>query len=147
MSKIENPVKLEAARARMANARASRKKMDYPADVEDRLDDFRALVLAQFIDAGLSAFKDGRKVGGPSDRYFYNKLVRGSLNIKDMILLNDYLPIDWTLILKTMRHPRMFCGLSMPSLRLLMSCSLIRVMILLLTSSQMWMGHDGTESA
>ena len=106
MSKIENPVKLEAARARMANARASRKKMDYPADVEDRLDDFRALVLAQFIDAGLSAFKDGRKVGGPSDRYFYNKLVRGSLNIKDMILLNDYLPIDWTLILKTMRRPK-----------------------------------------
>lgn len=106
MSKIENPVKLEAARARMANARASRKKMDYPADVEARLDDFRALVLAQFIDAGLSAFKDGRKVGGPSDRYFYNKLVRGSLNIKDMILLNDYLPIDWTLILKTMRYPK-----------------------------------------
>lgn len=106
MSKIENPVKLEAARARMANARASRKKMDYPADIEARLDDFRALVLAQFIDAGLSAFKDGRKVGGPSDRYFYNKLVRGSLNIKDMILLNDYLPIDWTLILKSMRHPK-----------------------------------------
>lgn len=106
MSKIENPVKLEAARARMANARASRKKMDYPADVEARLDDFRALVLAQFIDAGLSAFKDGRKVGGPSDRYFYNKLVRGSLNIKDMILLNDYLPIDWTLILKSMRRPK-----------------------------------------
>ena len=23
-----------------------------------------------------------------------------------MILLNDYLPIDWTLILKTMRHPK-----------------------------------------
>lgn len=106
MSKIENPVKLEAARARMANARASRKKMNYPADVEARLDDFRALVLAQFVDAGLSAFKDGRKVGGPSDRYFYNKLVRGSLNIKDMILLNDYLPIDWTLILKTMRSPK-----------------------------------------
>lgn len=106
MSKIENPVKLEAARARMANARASRKKMGYPADVEARLDDFRALVLAQFIDAGLSAFKDGRKVGGHSDRYFYNKLVRGSLNIKDMILLNDYLPIDWTLILKTMRRPK-----------------------------------------
>lgn len=106
MSKIENPVKLEAARARMANARASRKKTDYPADVEDRLDDFRALALAQFIDAGLSAFKDGRKVGGPSDRYFYNKLVRGSLNIKDMILLNDYLPIDWTLILKAMRRPK-----------------------------------------
>ena len=106
MSKIENPVKLEVARARMANARAARKKMDYPADVEDRLDDFRALVLAQFIDAGLSAFKDGRKVGGHSDRYFYNKLVRGNLNIKDMILLNDYLPIDWTLILKTMRRPK-----------------------------------------
>lgn len=106
MSKIENPVKLEAARARMANARASRKKMDYPADVEARLEDVRQLVLAQFIDAGLSAFKDGRKVGGPSDRYFYNKLVRGSLNIKDMILLNDYLPIDWTLILKTMRRPK-----------------------------------------
>jgi hypothetical protein len=106
VSKIENPVKLEAARARMANARASRKKMDYPADVEARLDDFRALVLAQFVDAGLSAFKDGRKVGGPSDRYFYNKLVRGSLNIKDMILLNDHLPIDWTLILKSMRRPK-----------------------------------------
>lgn len=106
MSKIENPVKLEVARARMASARAARKKMDYPADVEDRLDDFRALVLAQFIDAGLSAFKDGRKVGGHSDRYFYNKLVRGNLNIKDMILLNDYLPIDWTLILKTMRRPK-----------------------------------------
>lgn len=103
MSKIENPVKLEAARARMAKARESRKKMNYPADIEARLEDFRALVLAQFIDAGLSAFKDGRKVGGPSDRYFYNKLVRGNLNIKDMILLNDYLPIDWTLILKSMR--------------------------------------------
>jgi hypothetical protein len=106
VSKIENPVKLEAARARMANARASRKKMDYPADVEARLEDVRALVLAQFTDAGLSAFKDGRKVGGPSDRYFYNKLVRGSLNIKDMILLSDYLPIDWTLILKAMRRPK-----------------------------------------
>lgn len=106
MSKIEDAVKLEAARARMANARASRKKMVYPADVEARLDDFRALVLAQFVDAGLSAFKDGRKVGGHSDRYFYNKLVRGSLNIRDMILLNDYLPIDWTLILKTMRRPK-----------------------------------------
>ena len=106
MSKIENPVKLEAARARMAVARASRKKMDYPADVEARLDNFRALVLAQFTDAGLSAFKDGRKVGGHSDRYFYNKLVRGNLNIKDMILLNDYLPIDWTVILKAIRHPK-----------------------------------------
>ena len=106
MSKIENPIKLEAARARMANARASRKKMEYPADVEARLDDFRQLVLAQFIDSGLSAFKDGRKVGAQSDRYFYNKLVRGNLNIKDMILLNDYLPIDWTVILKTMRRPK-----------------------------------------
>lgn len=106
MSKIENPVKLAVARARMADARAARKKMNYPADVEARLGDFRALVLAQFIDAGLSAFKDGRKVGGHSDRYFYNKLARGSLNIKDMILLNDYLPIDWTLILKAMRHPK-----------------------------------------
>ena len=90
----------------MANARASRKKMGYPADVEARLDDLRALVLAQFTDAGLSAFKDGRKVGGHSDRYYYNKLARGNLNIKDMILLNDYLPIDWTLILKAMRHPK-----------------------------------------
>ena len=106
MSKIENPVKLEAARARMRNAREARKKVVYPADVEARLDNFRALVLAQFVDAGLSAFKDGRKVGGWSDRYFYNKLVRGSLNIKDMILLNDYLPIDWTLILKTLRRPK-----------------------------------------
>lgn len=106
MSRIENPVKLEAARARMAKARASRRKMDYPADVEGRLDDFRALVLAQFVDAGLSAFKDGRKVGGPSDRYFYNKLVRGSLNIRDMILLNDYVPIDWTLILRAMRRSK-----------------------------------------
>lgn len=106
MSKIENPAKLEAARARMAVARASRKKMDYPADVEARLDNFRALVLAQFIDAGLSAFKDGCKVGGHSDRYFYNKLISGRLNIKDMILLNDYLPIDWTLIFKSIRHPK-----------------------------------------
>lgn len=106
MSKIEDPAKLKVARARMAKARASRKKMDYPADVEARLDDFRALVLAQFTDAGLSAFRDGRKVGGFSDRYFYNKLVRGSLNIKDMIMLNDYLPIDWTLILKALRHPK-----------------------------------------
>ena len=65
MSKIENPVKLEAARARMANARASRKKMDYPADVEDRLDDFRALVLAQFIDAGLSASRMGARLEDP----------------------------------------------------------------------------------
>ena len=106
MSKIEDPAKLEAARARMAVARASRKKMDYPADVEARLDNFRALVLAQFIDAGLSAFKDGCKVGGHSDRYFYNKLISGRLNIKDMILLNDYLPIDWTLIFKAIRHPK-----------------------------------------
>ena len=106
MSKIENPVKLEAARARMAKARASRKKAVYPTDVEDRLGDFRTLVLAQFIDAGLSAFKDGRKIGGPSDRYFYNKLIHGNLNVKDMILLNDYLPIDWTLILRTMRRPK-----------------------------------------
>lgn len=106
MSKVENPVKLEAARARMANARASRKKMNYPADVEDRLEDVRHLVLAQFVDAGLSGFKDGRKVGGPSDRYFYNKLVRGSLNLKDMILLNDYLPIDWDVILRAVRRPK-----------------------------------------
>ena len=106
MSMIEDPVKLEAARARMAKARASRKKAVYPADVEARLENLRTLVLAQFVDACLSAFKDGRKVGGPSDRYFYNKLVRGSLNVKDMILLNDYLPIDWTLILKAMRHPK-----------------------------------------
>lgn len=106
MSKIENPVELEAARTRMAKARAARKKMDYPADVEDRLDDFRALVLAQFIDAGLSAFKDGKRLGANSDRYFYNKLIRGNLNIKDMIMLNDYLPIDWSLILKFVRRPK-----------------------------------------
>lgn len=106
MSRIENPVKLEAARARMANARASRKRMVYPADVEARLDDFRALVLAQFVDAGLSAFRDGCRVGGHSDRYFYNKLVRGNLNVKDMILLNDYLPIDWSLILRAVRRPK-----------------------------------------
>lgn len=106
MSKIEDPVKLEAARARMANARASRKKMDYPVDVVARLDDFRALVLAQFVDAGVSVFKDGRKVGAHSDRYFYNKLASGRLNIRDMILLNDYLPIDWTLILRAVRRPK-----------------------------------------
>ena len=106
MTKITDPVKLEEARARMAKARASRGPEKYPKDVETRLDVVRQLGRKQFKDAGLSITNDGKLLGGSSAQYYRSKLVNGSLTIKDMILLGDYMPIDWTLILKSIRQPK-----------------------------------------
>lgn len=106
MTKITDPVKLEEARARMAKARATRMGGKYPQDVETRVAFVRELVIKQFKDAGLSVMKDGELIGGPSARYYHTKLVNGSLTIKDMILLGDYMPVDWTLILKSIRQPK-----------------------------------------
>ena len=106
MTKITDPIKLEEARARMAKARASRTPMKHPDSVEQRVGTVRQLVVRQFTDAGLSASDDGKLLGADSPRYYYNKLVKGSLTLKDMILLGDYMPIDWTLIFKSVRQPK-----------------------------------------
>lgn len=106
MTKITDPVKLEEARARMAKARASRGPEKYPQDVEARVDFVRQLVIKQFKDAGLSITNDGKLLGGSSAQYYRTKLVKGSLTLKDMILLGDYMPVDWTLIFKSIRQPK-----------------------------------------
>lgn len=106
MTKITDPIKLEEARARMAKARASRTPMKHPDSVEQRVGTVRQLVVCQFTDAGLSAADDGKLLGADSSRYYYNKLVKGSLTLKDMILLGDYVPVDWTLIFKSIRQPK-----------------------------------------
>lgn len=106
MTKITDPIKLEEARARMAKARASRDSMKYPDSVEQRVGTVRQLVVRQFTDAGLSAADDGKLLGADSSRYYYNKLVKGSLTLKDMILLGDYMPVDWTLVFKSIRQPK-----------------------------------------
>ena len=106
MTKVTDPIKLEEARGRMAKARAARMGGKYPVDVEARVEIIRQLVIKQFRDAGLSAVKDGRLVGGPSQRYFYTKLTSGTMTIKDMILLGDYMPVDWTLIFKSVRQAK-----------------------------------------
>lgn len=103
--KITDPVKLEEARARMAKARASRTP-EYPQDIETRVDLVRQLVIKQFKDAGLSITNDGKLLGGPSAQYYRTKLLNGNLTLKDMILLGDYMPVDWTLILKSIRQPK-----------------------------------------
>ena len=106
MTKITDPIKLEEARGRMAKARASRSTMKHPDSVEQRVGIVRQLVVRQFTDAGLSAADDGKLLGADSSRYYYNKLVKGSLTLKDMILLGDYMPVDWTLIFKSIRQPK-----------------------------------------
>lgn len=106
MTKITNPIKLEEARARMAKARAARALMKHPDGVEQRVGTVRQLVVRQFTDTGLSAADDGKLLGADSSRYYYNKLVKGSLTLKDMILLGDYVPVDWTLIFKSVRQPK-----------------------------------------
>ena len=103
--KTTDPVKLEEARARMAKARASRTP-EYPQDIETRVDLVRQLVIKQFKAAGLSITNDGKLLGGPSAQYYRTKLLKGNLTLKDMILLGDYMPIDWTLILKSIRQPK-----------------------------------------
>lgn len=105
MTKITDPVKLEEARARMAKARASRTP-EYPQDIETRVDLVRQLVIKQFKDAGLSITNDGQLLGGPSTQYYRTKLLNGNLTLKDMILLGDYMPVDWTLIFKSIRQPK-----------------------------------------
>lgn len=106
MTKFTDPIKLEEARARMARARAARALMKHPDSVEQRVGTVRQLVVRQFTDAGLSAADDGKLLGANSSHYYYNKLVKGSLTLKDMILLGDYMPIDWTLIFKSVRQPK-----------------------------------------
>ena len=106
MAKITDPVKLEEARARMAKARASRGPEKYPQDVEMRVDFVRQLVIKQFKDAGLSITNDGKLLGGSSAQYYRSKLVNGTLTLRDMIMLGDYMPIDWTLIFKSIRQPK-----------------------------------------
>lgn len=106
MTKITDPIKLEEARARMAKARASRTPMKHPDSVEQRVGTVRQIVVRQFTDAGLSAADDGKLLGADSSRYYYNKLVKGSLTLKDMILLGDYMPVDWTLVFKSIRQPK-----------------------------------------
>lgn len=105
MTKITDPVKLEAARARMAKARAARTNK-YPDDIDGRVDMVRQLVIRQFKDAGLSITNDGKRLGASSEQYYRAKLVNGNLTLKDMILLGDYMPIDWTVIFKAIRQPK-----------------------------------------
>lgn len=106
MTKVTDPIKLEEARARMAKARAARMGGKYPQDVETRVDFVRQLVIQQFKDAGLSIMKDGEIIGGASARYYHTKLTSGNMTLKDMILLGDYVPVDWTLIFKSIRQPK-----------------------------------------
>lgn len=106
MTKVTDPIKLEEARARMAKARAARSSEKYPRDVETRLDFVRQLVIKQFKDAGLSITNDGKLLGGSSAQYYRTKLVNGRLTIMDMILLGDYMPVDWTLVFKSIRQPK-----------------------------------------
>ena len=106
MSPITDPVKLEEARARMVRARAARVNKFEDPTVERRLGTVRALVLQQFKDAALSVRADGSKLGFSSPTYLYNKLRKGGLNLRDMIVLGDYLPIDWTMVLKAVRQPK-----------------------------------------
>ena len=106
MSPITDPVKLEEARNRMARARAARMNRAEDPTVERRLGTVRNLVLQQFKDAALSPREDGDKLGFSSPTYLYNKLRKGSLNLKDMIVLGDYLPIDWTAVFKAVRQPK-----------------------------------------
>ena len=106
MSPITDPVKLEEARARMARARAARVNAIEDPTINRRLDTVRKLVLQQFKDAALSPREDGDKLGFSSATYLYNKLRKGSLNLGDMIVLGDYLPIDWTAVLKAVRQPK-----------------------------------------
>lgn len=106
MTKITDPVKLEEARARMAKARASRGPEKYPQDVKARADFVRQLVMKQFKDAGLSITNDGKLLGASSAQYYRTKLLNGTLTINDMILLGDYMPVDWTLIFKSIRQPK-----------------------------------------
>lgn len=106
MSPITDPVKLEEARSRMARARAARVNKTEDPTVEPRLDTVRNLVLKQFKDAAMSARTDGAKLGFSSPTYLYNKLFKGNLNLRDMIILGDYLPIDWTAVLKAVRQPK-----------------------------------------
>lgn len=106
MSPITDPVKLEEARARMARARAARVNTIEDPTVERRLGTVRALVLQQFKDAALSPREDGDKLGFSSPTYLYNKLFKGNLNLRDMIVLGDYLPIDWTAVFKAVRQPK-----------------------------------------
>ena len=105
MTKITDPVKLEEARARMAKARASRAP-EYPLDIDTRVEFVRKLVMSQFKDAGLSITNDGKLLGAPSAQYYRTKLLNGNLTLKDMVLLGDYMPIDWTLIFKSIRQPK-----------------------------------------
>lgn len=105
MTKITDPVKLEAARARMAKARAARTNK-YPDDIDGRVDMVRQLVIRQFKDAGLSITNDGKRLGASSEQYYRAKLVNGNLTLKDMILLGDYMPVDWTLIFRSIRQPK-----------------------------------------
>lgn len=143
MTKITDPVKLEEARARMAKARATRMGGKYPQDVETRVAFVRELVIKQFKDAGLSVMKDGELIGGPSARYYHTKLVNGSLTIKDMILLGDYMPVDWTLIFRSVRQPRMFCVHLMLRQHLLIWSLLSLAITRLLVTLLMWMVCDG----
>ena len=106
MSPITDPVKLEEARARMARARAARVNAIEDPTVERRLGTVRALVLQQFKDVALSPREDGDKLGFSSPTYLYNKLFKGNLNLRDMIVLGDYLPIDWTAVFKAVRQPK-----------------------------------------
>lgn len=106
MSPITDPVKLEEARARMARARAARVNKPEDPTVEPRLSTIRNLVLQQFKDAALSSRTDGAKLGFSSAAYLYNKLFKGSLNLRDMIVLGDYLPVDWTAVFKAVRQPK-----------------------------------------
>jgi hypothetical protein len=105
MTKITDPVKLEEARARMAKARASRAP-EYPQDIDTRVEFIRKLVMSQFKDAGLSITNDGKLLGAPSAQYYRTKLLNGNLTLKDMVLLGDYMPVDWTLIFKSIRQPK-----------------------------------------
>ena len=105
MTKITDPVKLEEARARMAKARASR-ALEYPQDIDTRVEFIRKLVMSQFKDAGLSITNDGKLLGAPSAQYYRTKLLNGNLTLKDMVLLGDYMPVDWTLIFKSVRQPK-----------------------------------------
>ena len=146
MTKVTDPIKLEEARARMAKARAARASMKHPDSVKQRVGTVRQLVVRQFTDAGLSAADDGKLLGADSPRYYYNKLVKGSLTLKDMILLGDYMPIDWTLIFKSVRQPKMFCGLSMLRQCLSTWGSQSQAITHSPTTSLKWTVHDGTKS-
>lgn len=78
----------------------------YPDHIEDRVALMNREIMEQLHQMGVNLTELHEVVGAMSKTTLANRIRNGKLTLKDMLLISDYLPFDWTRVVDRARVER-----------------------------------------